>query len=360
MPHDAPQEKHMDEHAAGSWRPWRVLAALVLVLGVGEFLGYATLSELGRFPPILQLAAGEEAAQGGPAHTVADRPQGPLRNFDASNLQIDREKILSGGPPKDGIPALTDPHTLPARDAEGEPSERVFSVEVGGEARAYPVRILNWHEIVNDTLGEVPIAVIYCPLCDSASVVDRRVKGRTLEFGVSGLLYNSNVLLYDRQDDALWSQLGLVAVSGPHAGTELKHLGDWAMTTLEKFTERYPEGTVLSTRTGHRRAYGRNPYAAYFKTDRLMFPVEADLEGRRKKLRVMAVKHKGEAKAFALAAIRAAGERYEGEVAGERVVFAAEPEGGARVVEAPEGASVVHTFWFSWKAFHPETELVAE
>lgn len=120
-----------------------------------------------------------------------------LAQFNTYDLTIPREQILSGGPPKDGIPSLTDPKAGVVEDSQYADGDRMVVVTVGDMTRAYPIRILNWHEAINDELGGVPIAVIYCPLCDSVSVVDRRLSDDTLEFGISGLLHNSNVLLYE-------------------------------------------------------------------------------------------------------------------------------------------------------------------
>jgi len=126
--------------------------------------------------------------------------------FDLRNLTIPMDQLLHGGPPKDGIPALTEPKTVRVARADFLlPDDRIVAVTKNDESRAYPIRLLNWHEIVNDTLGGVPIAVVYCPLCDSVTVVDRRMDGAALEFGVSGMLYQSNVLMYDRTHNALWS-----------------------------------------------------------------------------------------------------------------------------------------------------------
>ncbi len=125
--------------------------------------------------------------------------------FDLTGLTIDRQRIKAGGPTKGGIPSLTAPISVPIVNAEFLSDQaRVVGVTVHGQSRAYPLNVLNWHECINDMLGGVPIAIIYCPLCDSVSVVDRRLDDRILEFGISGLLYNSNVLLYGRQDHALW------------------------------------------------------------------------------------------------------------------------------------------------------------
>lgn len=130
-------------------------------------------------------------------------------SFDLRNAIIPKNEIRSGGPPKDGIPALTNPAVIRAQDAAYlNAADRVAGVAIGEEARAYPLKILNYHEVVNDKLGGVPIAVTYCPLCDSVVVFDRRTEAGVREFGVSGLLYNSNVLMYDRsgRPESLWSK----------------------------------------------------------------------------------------------------------------------------------------------------------
>jgi hypothetical protein len=164
------------------------------------------------------------------------------------------------------------------------PHDRVIALEVGGEARAYPLGTMQWHEIVNDTLGGVPIAVTYSPLCDSALVFDRRVGGETLEFGVSGLLYNSNLLMYDRRPEApgahpstgesLWSQFPGVALAGPAAktGARLAVL-PCAVMHWEDWLAAHPRTTVLARVPGRERLYAREPYSTYFASEELKFPV---------------------------------------------------------------------------------------
>ena len=319
------------------WLSVVLAVAIVVATGTGSF--WVT-----GFP----LAPAAAAPASGPA---------ALANFNTDRLQIPAERIHDGGPPKDGIPALTDPDTVPIADAHFlEPGDRVIGVEIGGETRAYPMKVLNWHEVVNDELGGVPIVVVYCPLCDSASVAERRIGGETLAFGVSGLLANSNVLFYDRTHDALWSQVGLRAVSGPHAGRSLDHR-PWSVTSLEAWREAHPQSTVVSTDTGHPRNYQRNPYERYFRTDRLMFPVAHRDDRLDPKARVVGVRVGDIAKAYPLSAIRAAeGGKLADTLAGERLVLSS-VDGGARVTAAPEKARIVHTFWFAWAAFHPETAL---
>ncbi len=227
------------------------------------------MKKLARLTGIGALAlAGCAGAAGGP------------HGFDFSTHLIDPDQVRRGGPPKDGIPALTDPDVLPAGEAgHVSPDDRVIGVQFNGEARGYPISILTWHEAVNDTLGGRPLVVTYCPLCRSSLVFDRSIGGQVREFGISGLLYQSNVLLYDRQSnpeaESLWSQVGMRAVTGPAArrGLELNLLPS-ELTTWQDWRSRHPDTTVLSPDTGHARPYDRNPYEDYFASDRLLFPVE--------------------------------------------------------------------------------------
>lgn len=282
-----------------------------------------------------------------------------LDQFDTRNLQVAPDTLLRGGPEKDGIPALRNPAVARSSDAGFlDLDDRVVGVQIGGVSRAYPIRLLNWHEVVNDDLGGVPIAVVYCPLCDSASVIDRRMDGTVLEFGVSGLLHNSNVVLYDRTYQALWSQIGFRALSGPHAGRPLKHL-PFTLTTFQDWRKTNPDSTVVTFDTGHPRNYSGNPYAAYFQRDEIMFPLTRRLDKRLPaKARVLGVQAGAHTRAYPIEKILAAQRgRVEDTLGGARLVFKAMENGGVSVLEAPEDARIVHTFWFAWAAFHPDTEL---
>ena len=282
-----------------------------------------------------------------------------LRQFDLTGLTIPRDEIMRGGPPKDGIPAITDPDVVAVDQADFlRPGDRVVGVTLNGEARAYSIRLLNWHEVVNDELAGVPFAVVYCPLCDSASVFDRRIGDETLEFGVSGLLYNSNVLLYDRTHDALWSQILFAAVSGPYAGQELDHL-PWDLTTFAQWKRDHPGSTVATFNTGHMRAYDRNPYEQYFRQDGLMFPAKGGDDDRLPEKEPVVGVVVGElARAYPVARVAAAdGGRLVDELGPGQVVLEARDGGQVRVVAKPQGAQTVHTFWFAWVAFHPQTDV---
>ena len=241
---------------------WAVLACTVWTL-----LDRTGLLDIG-------LAANQRQPNSKATSTKPNR----LQQFNTDGLLIPVSRLLSGGPGKDGIPSLTNPRTVSVSQADFlKDHSRVIGVNLGGESRVYPIAVLNWHEIINDRLGTgvgVDIAVIYCPLCDSASVVERTLNGHTYEFGISGLLYNSNVLFFDRTDEALWTQVGHQALSGPNRGMSLKHLAGWEITTFGDWKARYPDSTVVTFDTGHKRAYGRNPYARYFKHDRVSFPLD--------------------------------------------------------------------------------------
>ncbi|MFQ5483563.1 MAG: DUF3179 domain-containing protein, partial [Nitrospinaceae bacterium] len=200
-----------------------------------------------------------------------------LAGWDFSRHAIPLDEIRSGGPPKDGIPALSNPKFVtPGSGASKylQDSQRVIGLVVRGQAKAYPIGILNWHEIVNDRIGGKEVAVTYCPLCGTGMVFDADSGGRTLTFGVSGLLYQSDMLLYDRQTESLWSQIKSEAVTGPLTGTRLRLLAS-THTTWGDWKRRRPDTLVMSRNTGYRRDYGRNPYGDYDKNRTLFFPVNA-------------------------------------------------------------------------------------
>jgi hypothetical protein len=177
---------------------------------------------------------------------------------------IDTGELLSGGPPRDGIPSIDRPHFVTPAEAGDwlADNEPVLAVILEDEARAYPVQILTWHEIVNDTIGDTPILATFCPLCNSAIVFERRLDGQVYEFGVSGLLRHSDMVMYDRTTESLWQQITATAIVGDLAGARLPLLPS-AMISFADFRAAYPDGKVLSRETGYDRPYGRNPYVGY-------------------------------------------------------------------------------------------------
>ena len=187
---------------------------------------------------------------------------------------IPLEKIKSGGPPKDGIPSIDTPEfTEASQEYHVSDSDTVLGLEINGDVRAYPLSILVWHEIVNDNVGGVPVAVTYCPLCFTNQVFERVIDGQEVEFGTSGKLYNSNLVMYDRLTNSYWSQALGKAIVGELTGYELSTIpfdvirwGDWKSL--------HPDSVVLTTNTGHIRAYGVDPYGNYYTETRILFPVE--------------------------------------------------------------------------------------
>ena len=190
----------------------------------------------------------------------------PKTNFDKAS--VDLQEIQSGGPPRDGIPAIDEPVFVSADNASEwiDPREPVIVVEAEGDARAYPLQILIYHEIVNDVVAGRPIAVTFCPLCNASIVFDRRVGDRVLDFGTTGRLRKSDLVMYDRQTESWWQQFTGEAIVGELTGTELGQLPA-AIVAFQDFRSTYPQGRVLSRDTGYSRPYGRNPYRGYDSTE---------------------------------------------------------------------------------------------
>lgn len=189
----------------------------------------------------------------------------PDTDFSKSSVEFD--EIMSGGPPKDGIPAINGPTLIALDKADLEARESVVSVKINGDARAYPIRYLMWHEIVNDSFGEQPVTITYCPLCNSSIAFDGRLGERELDFGVSGMLRNSDMVMYDRQTESWWQQFTGEAIIGELHGEELTKIPS-RLESWEQFIQREPEGRVMDQPRGYRRDYGRNPYRSYDTADR--------------------------------------------------------------------------------------------
>lgn len=195
-----------------------------------------------------------------------------LKGFDLEDSIISLEDIKDGGPPKDGIPAIDHPKYIVISKSGLKNNSRILGVFHNGIAKAYPISILNYHEIVNDFFGKDPVVITFCPLCGSGIAFDAKIKGEVKTFGVSGLLYNSDVLLYDRQTESLWSQLMSKSISGPMVG-EVLSMFYTENTTWEKWFEKYPKTLVLSNDTGFKRDYDKNPYPNYESSTSVFFPV---------------------------------------------------------------------------------------
>ncbi len=318
--------------------------------------------------PFRHLAAGALALVVASGSALANpdfwRQEWPNTDFEKTSVASWSE-ILSGGPPKDGIPALDDPGFIPVADeARIGDREPVIAVEIDGETpRAYPIRYLTWHEIVNDVIGDVPVAVTFCPLCNSGITFDRRVGGELLSFGVSGKLRNSDMVMYDRQTESWWQQAVGEGIVGTHTGTELTQLPTW-MESWSEFKARNPDGLVMDE-PGWRRPYGSNPYANYDSSARpFLYSGELPPHGIEPLARVVRV---GEA-AWPVGRLRSEPEITENGVtlswnAGQasaldsRRIANGKDVGTIRVRDA-SGADVPHDvmFAFAFHAFFPDGE----
>ncbi len=333
---------------------------------------------------------------------------------DFSLHTVPYDEFLSGGVPRDGIPPLDAPQFESIADADSwlEDVQPVVSLEINGQARAYPLAILTWHEIANDSVGGVPVSVTFCPLCNSAVAFDRRVGGATLDFGVSGNLRNSDLVMWDRQTESWWQQLTGEGIVGAYAGYRLE-LVPAQLISWGDFKAAFPDADVLSRETGHSRDYGRNPYSGYDRVDQSPFLFNGEPDGRLLPMeRVAALTLDGQPLAFPFMALeqegavnydanghsivvlfqpgtasaldqsRIAESRdvgstgvFESELDGQMLTFRVGPDGFAddqtgsvwnvlgQAVSGPLAgkslAPIVHGnhFWFAWAAFAPETEV---
>ncbi|HXV75625.1 MAG TPA: DUF3179 domain-containing (seleno)protein [Candidatus Polarisedimenticolaceae bacterium] len=319
------------------------------------------------------LVAGIVAWRVVPILLSSSRAVGDGRNvatygFALEPLDVPRETLAASGFAKDGIPALVDPAVMRGdavralndsrRGKYLVSDDRVIGVVLDGQTRAYPLRVLNWHEVVNDTLAGRPIAVTYHPLCDGAVVFDREVAGEVVEFGVSGLLSDSNLLMFDRRADAeeesLWSQLLARAVAGPAAAAG--HRLDVLPASLARWDvwlDTHPDTTVLEPEPRLFERYERNPYGNYFLTGRLRFPADPlPPDGSHPWMQPIVV-------------VERAGVRWQRLLGSSGGTATIEPLPGVRLrldestrpgsvlVEAPPGVAVFYSLWFAWYATHP-------
>jgi hypothetical protein len=287
-----------------------------------------------------------------------------LNGFDLRGALIPVTAIEQGGPPRDGIPSIDRPRFVGASASGLKDSDRVLGLARRDVTRAYPVRILNWHEVVNDRIADEAIAVTYCPLCGTGMAFDARVGGGgpAASFGVSGLLYNSDVLLYDRGTESLWSQLLEQAVSGPMKGTRLTPV-PLTHTTWAAWRARHPRTEVLSTDTGQARDYARDPYAGYDTVPRLMFEVQHRDDRLPLKEWVLGLRIGGQAKAYPFSAL---GRRVDaqgrlldrvGDVP-VQIRFDAKHRSAEAFDASGRPLPSVMAFWFAWYAFYPQTQVL--
>ena len=285
----------------------------------------------------------------------------PSNGFDLSNVIIDPAAIVAGGPAKDGIPALDKPDFVSANEAGFlDPQNRILGIEIDGISKAYPIGILNWHEIVNDDINDQHFAITYCPLCGTGVAFAASVDGQNLDFGVSGLLYNSDVLLYDRASESLWSQIMGQAISGDMRGKRLTRL-PITHTSWSDWLQQHPQTLVLSQNTGHSRDYSRNPYQGYEQSRALYFQVshKAPVYFHPKE-RVLGLQVGDSFKAYPFSEIDKAGKaRFSDSFAGQRFTIQWDRSNQSARIHDAEGnlMPAIEGFWFAWFTFHPETEV---
>jgi len=263
-------------HGAGGWK--RVTLKTVAVLVVLSAAGVALLTAVDGESPFLDAGAGEGAE--------------PAPLVDPSEIR----RIV----PRDAIPALDEPSFEAVGDIDWLAArEPVIEVQIDGDARAYPLQILTWHEIVNDVVGGTPVTVTFCPLCNTAVAFERpSIDGETTTFGTSGRLYNSNLVMYDRATESYWTQATGQAVTGPATGQQLERIPAQIVSWAD-FRDAFPGGKVLSRDTGHNRNYGTNPYPGYDDVDNPPFLFDGEVDGRLAAVeRVLGVQSEDEVVAF--------------------------------------------------------------
>ena len=284
-----------------------------------------------------------------------------LCGFDTSRHSIPIDDIYDGGPGKDGIPAILKPKFISAEEADKtllKKNDRVLGYVHNGQARAYPIKILNWHEIVNDRVGAASIVVTYCPLCGTGMVFDTQVKGRNLTFGVSGLLYQSDMLLYDHQTESLWSQIKSEAVTGNLTGARLKLLPS-THTNWASWKSNHPETQVLSDDTGYRRDYDRDPYMGYETSERLMFGVSTKSRKYHPKEKVIGIELGEVTKAYPFSELKKAGSPVKDALGKTHIHIFYDHKTRTAVIRDENNRELpsVVGFWFAWYVFHPETRV---
>lgn len=282
-----------------------------------------------------------------------------MNGFNLDNATVPAREIHAGGPPRDGIPPIDKPRFDSADKASWlQDDDYVMGVLHNNVAKAYPIRVLVWHEIVNDEFNGAPLSITYCPLCGSGVVFDRRQADKVLDFGVSGLLYNSDMLLYDRQTESLWSQIPGKAISGPLSGQVLTRM-PVSHTTWGDWRAAHPDSLVLNRETGHKRDYNADPYEGYERNYSLYFPVsERDRRYHPKEL-VLALAEEGKAKVWPFAELAETDGTVHDTFAGKPVVIRYDDRLQVARAFNADGEQLPATtlFWFAWYTFYPFTEV---
>lgn len=272
---------------------------------------------------------------------------------------VDPQKIIGGGPPKDGIPSIDNPKFVSLEEADQwiEDNELVLAIIYKGVTRVYPLQIMVWHEIVNDIIAGDPILITYCPLCGSGIAYERQINGEEVEFGTSGKLYNSNLVMYDRKTDSYWSQIEGLAIVGELTGTKLIPISIDTVVWRD-WKKGHPDSEVLSQETGFSRSYGRDLYGNYYEDSFLLFPVENEDDRIHPKTVIFGIQVNGIYKAYKEDDLREL-KVIEDTIEGIRIKVERDDSGIVSFTNSETGEEIVkeRDFWFAWYAFHPDTEL---
>jgi hypothetical protein len=272
---------------------------------------------------------------------------------------IDPSKIVSGGPPKDGIPSIDNPKFVSVTEADKwiSDNELVLAIIYKNVTKVYPLQIMVWHEIVNDNISGDPVLITYCPLCGSGIAYERKIKGEEVEFGTSGKLYNSNLVMYDRKTDTYWTQIDGKAVVGELSGDRLKPLSIDTVAWGE-WKKAHSDSKVLSQDTGFSRPYGVDPYGSYYIDSFLFFPVENMSVTVHPKTVVFGIEVNGTYRAYMEDDLKRVGSITE-TVGGVEIKIERDTAGIVKITNLDTGSEIVkeRDFWFAWYAFHPDTTL---
>ncbi|MHC4646506.1 MAG: DUF3179 domain-containing protein [Planctomycetota bacterium] len=271
------------------------------------------------------------------SHTGPASARGlPGWNTNTAKRTVELDELQAGGPGRDGIPAIDKPKFVRGENPGKwlKAKEPVISLVVDGQAKAYPLQILIWHEIVNDRIADVPVMVTFCPLCYSAIVFERTADGKEYSFGTSGMLRHSNLVMYDRQTESLWQQFTGEAIVGDMVGSTLKGIAA-QIISFGQFRSVYKDGLVLSRETGFRRNYGRNPYVGYDDVSQRPFLFRGETDGRLPPMeKVVAVTIDGQSKAYPYAVTRQ--RRVINDTIGGRHIVVCHAEGAASALDKPK------------------------
>jgi hypothetical protein len=280
-----------------------------------------------------------------------------LNGFDLDGALLPRQEIRAGGPPRDGIESVDEPEFVAAEKAHWVVERNpVLGVAVGEEAHVYPVHLIEPHQIVNDEVGGVPVVVTYDPLVAVPRAYRSKVEGRTLSFGVSGLVYNSNFLFYDRQTESLWLQFTGQAIAGPMAGKRLERI-PIRQELLGTWLSRHPLSQVLARPRPTKIDYRYSRYSRYMVEDKIIFPVKARDDRFHAKELVLGVVVDGRARAYLGSLVTKAGGKVEDEFGGKKIGLVYSTDDGIYSYDVAAGVDVTEAYWLAWKAFYPDTEV---